>query len=156
MPVETLKKFLDEHDVKYVTTRHSKAFTAQEVADSAHIPGREMAKTVIVHIDGKLAMLVLPAPAMVDLEVLRDVTGARSVELATEKEFGGRFSNCELGAMPPFGNLWDMPVFVDASLRERDRIAFNAGSHTELIQLGYADFERLVNPTVLEFATQRA
>jgi Ala-tRNA(Pro) deacylase len=156
MPVAKLTAFLDEHHVKYVTIRHSRAFTAQEVADSAHIPGKEMAKTVIVRMDGRLAMVVLSAPDMIDLDGLRAATGAGSVVLASEKEFSALFPNCEVGAMPPFGNLWDMPVFVDQRLREDERIAFNAGSHTELVQLAYSDFERLVEPTVLEFAETRA
>lgn len=155
MPVEKLRKFLDEHHVKYVTMKHSRAFTAQEVADSAHIPGREMAKTVIVKLDGRMAMVVLPAPEMISLEDLRGATGASDVVLATEQEFAGLFPNCETGAMPPFGNLWDLPVFVDQHLREDEQIAFNAGTHTELVQMAYADFERLVNPTVLEFAHAR-
>ena len=156
MPMEKLRAFLDEHHVKYVTISHSQAFTAQEIADSADIPGREMAKTVIVRIDGRMAMVVLPAPDMVDLTGLKAATGAKTLELAHEDEFAGLFPTCEVGAMPPFGNLWDMPVFVDQSLREHERIAFNAGSHTELVQLAYADFERLVNPAVLEFARERS
>lgn len=155
MPVARLKKFLDEQHVKYTTIQHSRAFTAQEVANSAHIPGKELAKTVMVKVDGRMAMVVLPAPEWIDLDGLRAATGAQKVELATEKEFSGLFPNCEVGAMPPFGNLWDMPVFVDQHLREDERIAFNAGSHTELVQLAYADFERLVQPTILEFAEAR-
>jgi len=155
MPVEKLKKFLDDHNVKYVTIRHSRAYTAQEVADSAHIPGREMAKTVMVKLDGRMAMVVLPAPDMISIEELRAATGAHEVELATEKEFAGLFPTCDVGAMPPFGNLWDLPVFVDQRLREDERIAFNAGSHTELVQLAYSDFERLVKPTIMEFAETR-
>lgn len=155
MPVEKLRKFLDDQHVKYVTIKHSRAFTAQEVADSAQIPGREMAKTVMVKMDGRMAMVVLQAPEMINLEGLRAATGASDVVLATEQEFAGLFPKCETGAMPPFGNLWDMPVFVDQHLREDEQIAFNAGTHTELVQMAYADFERLVNPTVLEFAHAR-
>jgi len=156
MAVEKLRAFLDEQHVKYVSIKHSRAFTAQEVADSAHIPGREIAKTVIVRVDGQLAMVVLPAPERIDLDGLRAATGAAAVELASEKEFASVFPNCEVGAMPPFGNLWNMPVFADRRLREDERIAFNAGSHTELIQLAYADFERLVQPTVLDFVREHA
>jgi Ala-tRNA(Pro) deacylase len=155
MALEKLTKFLDENHVKYVAIRHSQAFTAQEVADSAHIPGKEMAKTVMVKLDGRMAMVVLPAPDKINTEDLRAGTGAHLVELAAEKEFAGLFPNCEVGAMPPFGNLWGLPVFVDGRLREDERIAFNAGSHTELIQLAWADFERLVRPTVMEFAEAR-
>lgn len=148
MPVDRLKAFLDENDVKYVTISHSEAFTAQEVAAAAHVPGKEMAKTVMVKIGDELAMVVLPAPDQVDIERLRQVTGTPDLELASEDEFSRRFPGCEVGAMPPFGNLWDMNVFVDERLRENEKIAFNAGSHTELVKLPYGDYERLVEPVV--------
>ena len=151
MPVQKLRKFLDEHDVKYVTISHSPSFTAQEIAASAHIPGQELAKTVIVKIDGEMAMAVLPASFLVDFEVLKEAVGARSVELATESEFRDTFPGCELGAMPPFGNLYDMDVYVANDLAEDEEIAFNAGSHTQLIRMAYRDFERLVEPEVAKF-----
>ena len=156
MPVQKLKQFLEENRVKFVSITHSRAFTAQEVAASAHIPGREVAKTVIVSLDGTRAMVVLPAPDMVSLERLKRATGATDVRLATEAEFKDLFPSCEVGAMPPFGNLWDMDVFVDQRLREDELIAFNAGSHVELLQLAYSDFERLVGPTVLQLSTRAA
>ena len=149
MPVTRLKEFLDRENVKYVTIGHSPAFTAQEIAERAHIPGRELAKTVMVKIDGELAMIVVPASDHVKLAHLKEALGADEVELAGEYEFKERFPDCETGAMPPFGNLYDMKVFVSAPLREDDEIAFNAGSHSELIRMSYADFERLVNPTPL-------
>ncbi|NLX03913.1 MAG: YbaK/EbsC family protein [Phycisphaerae bacterium] len=149
MPVRKLKEFLDEHDVRYVSVSHSPAYTAQEIAASAHIPGREVAKTVMVKIDGQLAMVVLPATRQVDFSLLKDVTGAQNVELADEQEFKDAFPQCEPGAMPPFGNLWDVKVFVMDDLAEDEEISFNAGSHTELIRIRYDDFERLVNPVVL-------
>lgn len=152
MPIERLKKFLDENGVKFVTTSHSQAFTAQEVAAAAHVPGKELAKTVMVKLDGDLAMVVLPATKRVDVERLKGVTGARDVGLAAEDEFSGLFPNCEPGAMPPFGNLWDLTVFVDEHLREDEQIAFNAGTHTELMKLSYSDFERLVSPVVARLA----
>lgn len=148
MPVEKLKQFLDEHKVKYVSIRHSPAFTAQEIAASAHIPGKEVAKTVVVKIDDELAMVVLPASYRVDLDRVREAAEATKVGLAGEAEFKGRFPDCELGAMPPFGNLYGMKVYAAKSLSEDDEIAFNAGSHIELIRLKYADFERLVKPTL--------
>lgn len=148
MPVQKLTGFLDENDVKYVTIAHSQAFTAQEVAASAHVPGKELAKTVMVKLDGTMAMAVVPAPSQVDLESLREVAGVAEAELAEEDEFRELFPDCEVGAMPPFGNLWDMDVFVDESLREDEAVAFEAGSHTELVRLAYDDFERLVRPTV--------
>lgn len=154
MPVDRLRKYLEENHVKYVTMSHSPAFTAQEIAASAHVPGKEVAKTVMVKLDGKMAMVVLPAPDKVSAHRLRQVTGAKEVELASEKEFGDLFPKCEVGAMPPFGNLWNMATFADAHLREDEYIVFNAGSHTELVRLPYADFERLVQPTIAEISTR--
>ena len=149
MPDTRLKTFLDKEHVKYVSIGHSPAFTAQEIAATAHIPGKELAKTVIVKVDGELAMVVLPASEKIRMELLRKTLGARQVELADEDEFKNAFPDCETGAMPPFGNLYGMNVFVSQALREDDEIAFNAGSHSELIRLPYADYERLVHPTPL-------
>jgi Ala-tRNA(Pro) deacylase len=151
MPVNTLTKFLDDNKVKYVTIRHSIAYTAQQIAESAHIPGDEIAKTVMVKLDDSLAMAVLRATDKVDLDLLRGAAGAAKAELATEDQFQGMFPGVEPGAMPPFGNLYGMAVYVDEGLTRDLRIAFNAGTHSELIQLDYADFERLVRPTVANF-----
>ncbi len=156
MPGPKLKQFLDENQVRYVSIRHSPAFTAQETAASAHIPGRELAKTVMVKIDGKMAMAVLAAPKRLDLESLRRAADANSVTLAGEKEFSSEFPDCEPGAMPPLGNLYGLKVYVDESLTEDRQIAFNAGSHAELIQMDYHQFERLVQPVVTNFSTQKA
>lgn len=153
MPVEKLRRFLEDNHVKFVTISHSPAFTAQEIASTVHLPGKELAKTVMVKLDGKLAMAVLPAPDKLSAKRLREVTGAEEVELASEEDFARVFPNCEVGAMPPFGNLWDMPVLVDRKLREDEEIAFNAGSHTELVKLDYADFERLVEPVIADLST---
>jgi Ala-tRNA(Pro) deacylase len=152
MPVNELKSFLDSRKTKYVTISHSLAYTAQEIAASAHIHGRDLAKTVIVTIDGEMAMAVLPASRKLDLKRLQKAAGARKVELAEEKEFQDRFPGCALGAMPPFGNLYDMPVYMDESLTEDERIAFNACSHTELIQMEYGDFQNLVKPKIVSLA----
>ncbi|GMV07967.1 MAG: hypothetical protein AMXMBFR53_42420 [Gemmatimonadota bacterium] len=154
MPVDRLRQYLEENHVKYVTMSHSPAFTAQEIAASAHVPGKELAKTVMVKLDGKMAMVVLPAPDKVSANRLKELSGAKEVELASEREFADLFPKCEVGAMPPFGNLWDMPTFADSHLREDEYIAFNAGTHTELVRLSYADFERLVRPTVAEISTR--
>jgi Ala-tRNA(Pro) deacylase len=153
MPVQKLKEFLDSQKVKYVTIYHSPAFTAQEIAASAHVPGKELAKTVMVKIDGRMAMAVLPASFRIDMDMLRQATGAASLELAGEKEFKDMFPACEIGAMPPFGNLYGMDVYVSEALTEDEEIAFNAGSHTELVRLAFADFARLVNPKVVQLAT---
>lgn len=152
MPIEKLKTFLDREGIKYVIITHSRAYTAQEAAASAHIPGRELAKTVMVKLDGLMAMAVLPASYHVNLEHLAEVAGAKKVSLASEHEFAGLFPDCDTGAMPPFGNLYGMDVYVAESLTEDDEIAFAAGSHTELIRMAYADFERLVKPKVLAFS----
>ncbi len=152
MPINTLTRFLDENKVEYVTIRHSPAYTAQKIAAAAHIPGREVAKTVMVNMDGKMAMAVLRATDQVDLDLLRSAANAKSVTLATEDDFRDAFQGVELGAMPPFGNLYGMQVFTDEALTKDAQIAFNAGSHTELLQLDYADFERLAKPKVANFS----
>ena len=149
MPAQQLKSFLDSNHVKYKTITHSPEYTAQEVAASAHIPGKELAKTVIVKVDGEFAMAVLPATTHLSLSRLRTAAGAGDAEIASEDEFEKLFPDCELGAMPPFGNLYDMGVFVAEELTEDDEIAFNAGSHTELLQLAYSDFDKLVHPKVV-------
>jgi len=151
MPVRKLRQFLDENEIKYVAISHSPAFTAQEIAASAHIPGKELAKIVMVKLDDELALAVLPASYRIDFDQLRDASGATDVALAEESDFRDRFPGCELGAMPPFGNLYGMQTYVADKLTEDDEIAFNAGSHTELIRLAYADFERLARPRVLRF-----
>ena len=152
MPIKKLKKFLDDNNIKYISIKHSSAYTSQEIAASAHIPGKEIAKTVIIKIDGKMAMAVIPGSYKADLHLLRDMLEVNNVRLASEYEFVDKFPGCEIGAMPPFGNLYDMEVFVAGSLAEDEEIAFNAGSHTELIKLAYKDFERLVHPKVMEFS----
>ena len=152
MPVQKLREYLDSHQVKYVVISHSQAFTAPEIAASAHIPGRELAKTVVVKLDDRLAMAVLPSSQQVDFDLLRAVAHVRGAALATEKEFKDRFPECEVGAMPPFGNLYGMDVYVADELTKDEEIAFNAGSHTELVRLAYRDFARLVRPQVVHFA----
>lgn len=148
MPIRRLREFLDSHDIKYFVVSHSPAYTAQEVAASAHVPGKELAKTVMVTIEGKLAMAVLPASKQLDLERFRSIAGTRDAGLAGEQEFAFLFPECETGAMPPFGNLYGLDVYVAEELEEDDDIAFNAGSHTELVRLAYRDFKKLVNPVV--------
>jgi Ala-tRNA(Pro) deacylase len=149
MIANKVRAFLDLNEVKYVTVQHSAAYTAQEIAASAHIPGREVAKTVVVSIDDKLAMVVIPASNRVSPAALERVVGSASVRLARESEFAGRFADCELGAMPPLGNLYGMDVYVDPDLAKDEMIAFNAGTHTDLVVMRYADFERVVKPKVL-------
>jgi len=152
MPVQRLKAFLDENGIKHVAIQHSPSFTAQEVAASAHIPGKALAKTVMVKVDDKMAMAVVPASHRIDFDRLREVAGASQVELATEDEFKGFFPACDVGAMPPFGNLYDMAVYAAEALAEDEEIAFSAGSHAELIRLSYADYRRLVSPATGTFS----
>jgi len=150
MPMTKLEEFLNKNGVAHQVIPHPLAFTATSVAGAAHIRGKEMAKTVVVNLDGHLAMAVVPADRKVDLERLRQATGAVSAELADEREFSGDFPGCEPGAMPPFGNLFGMPVYVEPHLAADVEIAFNAGSHTELIRMAYKDFERLTHPRLVD------
>ncbi len=149
MSTHQLTTYLDSQHIDYTLISHSPTFTAQETAQSAHIPGREVAKTVIVLIDGVPAMVVEPATAHVHLGKLKSLIGAETVSLADERDFDELFPDCERGAMSPFGNLRDMRVYVDESLTQDEQIAFNADSHTEMIKLAYRDFEALVQPEVL-------
>lgn len=151
MSLQHLRALLDQNQVKYLTITHSPAHTAQEIAEAAHVPGKEMAKTVMVKIDGEMAMVVLPATMKVDFARLLEATGAQTVELANEREFADLFPGCALGSMPPFGNLFGLRTFVAEELTEDEEIAFNAGSPTEVITLAYRDYARLVQPHVLPF-----
>jgi Ala-tRNA(Pro) deacylase len=152
MPSKKLKSFLDENKIKYVSIKHSSAYTAQEIAAIAHIPGKDLAKTVIIKIDGKMAMAVLPASYKVSFDNLKDTLGVKEVRLAYEQEFIDKFPDCEVGAMPPFGNIYGMDVFVAESLAEDEEIAFNACNHTELIKMSFSDFEKLVKPKRIKFS----
>jgi len=150
MPVKQLKDFLNKENVKYVCISHSPAYTAQQTAESAHISGDALAKVVLVKIDGDMAMIVTPASSQVKLAAFKETVGANDVELASESEFSGKFPGCDVGAMPPFGNLFGMKTYVVDGLANNDQIIFNAGSHLELVQLAYADFERLVKPEAIK------
>ena len=146
MILQRLKVFLDSHQIKFVVITHSAAYTALEVAAVARIPGKEIAKTVVVNVDGKMMLVVLPASHMVDIHSLRTFIGATHIELADEYKFKNLFPECEVGAMPPFGNLFNMDVVVSETLAEDEMIAFNAGSHKELVRMTYRDFIQLVQP----------
>lgn len=149
-----LMEFLDKHKTRYEVISHSLAYTAQEIAASAHIPGKKLAKTVIVRIDGNTSMAVLPASYKIDFKLLKKAVGASKLELLREEEFKDMFPDCDVGAMPPFGNLYDLQVLVAESLAEEEEIAFNASSHTELIRMAYKDYERLVKPKVMKFSSK--
>jgi len=152
MPTQKIKEFLDSNRIKYRTITHSRAYTAQEIAAAAHVPGDRLAKTVIVKIDGEMAMAVLPASHHLVADALKTTANANELEIASEDEFAARFPECEPGAMPPFGNLYGMPVWVAEALAASDRIAFNSGTHSEAIELAYSDFERLVQPRTGAFS----
>ena len=155
MALTALTEYLDHQNIPYTVITHSPAYTAQGIAGLTHISGKELAKTVMVKVDEKLAMAVLPANFHVDLAALRRVLKAKTVMLAAEEEFADRFAECETGAMPPFGNLFGLPVFADENLSRDKEIAFNAGTHRELIRMGWDDFKKLAEPMVVRFAAGR-
>ena len=154
MPVRKVRALLDAENVKYVTVSHSVAYTAQEIAASAHIKGKALAKTVILKIDGKITMAVLPANYKIDFDLIKEAFGSKDVRLSNEQEFKDKFPGCEVGAMPPFGNLYDVETFVAASLIDDNEIAFNAGTHTELMKMQYKDYKNLVKPKVIRFSSK--
>jgi Ala-tRNA(Pro) deacylase len=147
-------EFLDKSGVHYELTGHKPAFSAQRMAAAEHEPGRYVAKPVIVQADGKYLMCVLAASGKVDVAALKKQLGAKSVELAKEQEMGKLFADCELGAEPPFGNLYDLPTVMDKSLEKDDHILFQAGSHEKAVRMNMGDYLRLVKPRVLEFSYQ--
>lgn len=150
MPLNKLREFLDSHNIRYLILSHSLAYTAQGIAALTHISGKELAKTVIVKIDGNLAMAVVPASCHVDLSLLKRAVGAKAVELASEMEFKDKFPDCEAGAMPPFGNLYGMAVYVDESLTSLKEITFNAGTHRDLMRMDWGDLARLAQPRIVQ------
>jgi Ala-tRNA(Pro) deacylase len=148
----SISDYLKRHGVSFSVVEHSVAYTAQEEAAATHVSGREWAKAVVCMTDDHPTLVVLPADHIVDLDRLREACGAKSVRLASEAEFRPLYSDCEVGAMPPFGPLYKQPVVVDRSLTSDPEILFNAGSHREAIRMKYRDFEELVKPTVADFA----
>ena len=150
-----LKEYLDDRGVAYKHRVHPAAYTSQEIAAAAHIPGKELAKTVIVKADDQLVMAVLPAKYTIDFEALQKEIESKTLRLATEEEFRNSFPTCDVGAMPPFGNIFGVPLYCDTALEEDDEIEFNAGSHQDTIRMKFADFKRLVNPRLINFAWQR-
>jgi Ala-tRNA(Pro) deacylase len=150
-----LEQYLGANEASYKVQHHAEAFTALEVAEREHIPGFLLAKVVMAFADGELVMLVLPATYNVDLAKVATALAVGSVRLAHEDEFAHVFPDCEVGAMPPFGNLYSVPVYVDRSLTEDETIVFQAGTHTDTMSMKYADYDLLVQPTVAEFAVPR-
>jgi Ala-tRNA(Pro) deacylase len=151
---QRLEKYLREEGVSFDTMIHSVAYTAQEVAAVQHTPGGQLAKVVLADADGRLVMLVLPASCRVNFPKLKSVLEAKKVRLAREEEFAGTFTDCEVGAMPPFGNLYTLPVYVDGSLVEVPEIVFKVGSHTTSMTIAFADYKRLADPTIADFAVR--
>lgn len=149
MPIpREIKVFLDSHHVDYEHLTHAQVFTTPEVAETQHVSGKEVAKTVMVMADHQLVMAVVPANPRLDVEKLGQLLGASSVRLAEEEEFEKVFPGCEPGAMPPFGNLYQLPVWLDVSFTEQPEILLNAGTHTDSLRMRYQDFERLVEPSI--------
>jgi Ala-tRNA(Pro) deacylase len=147
---ERLESYLREHKVPFTVVKHAEAFTAQEVAAAQHVSGHHVAKVVMVWADRSLTMLVLPASGRVNLRRATELLGAKKLRLASEAEFVERFPDCQVGAMPPFGNLYDLPVWVDGALADQERIVFRVGTYTETMSLRYSDFAQLVQPKVGE------
>jgi Ala-tRNA(Pro) deacylase len=145
-----LKELLDAGKVVYEHRVHPTVYTAAATAESVHIPGNEMAKTVIVNADGLLRLAVIPANRMVDLRHLKFITRSENIRIANEREFRNEFPTCEVGAMPPFGSIFGMPVYCDVQLEHNEFIEFNAGTHHDTIRLAFRDFRRLENPTMTD------
>jgi len=151
--VKRLREFLDANGVKYEVTPHQVAYTSQEIAAASHISGKAIAKVVMVRRGEALVMTVLPAACKVGMDRLERILGASRITIAREQEFAGLFPDCDTGAMPPFGNLYGVEVYVDEELPNHPQIAFQAGNHHELVTMTYADFARLVQPKVAEFCS---
>lgn len=146
-----IKEYLRENDVKFRIATHLPQYTAQEVAAANHVPGRMLAKVVIVRVGPRFVMTVTPAPRVVDVDKLKQLFGTEDVRLAEEHEMPQLFPDCELGAEPPFGNLYDMETLIDRQLTLQDEIVFQSGTHRETLRISYADYERLAQPRVAEF-----
>lgn len=152
MVAPRLHTLLDERHAPYQTLVHDRTLTAHETAAAAHVGQQQFAKIVMLKVDGKLAMMVMPAAYRIDLKQLSRALGGQPVELATELEFKDAFPDCEVGAMPPFGHLYGLPVYVDSRLAQQPEIAFNAGTHLEALRMPYAEFEKLAQPELLWLA----
>jgi len=156
MPIlKKLKQVLDEANVSYEVYNHSLAYTAQEVATAQHLSAKEVAKVVVLKVDGNLVMGVIAANHKVNLSTVKASLGAKDVRLASEDEFSSCFPECEIGAMPPFGNLFGLPVFVDPALEKDEYIYFNAGNHLQTVRLKYQEFARLVKPRTARLVEEK-
>lgn len=149
---EKVSDYLSDNAVSYSHKTHRVAYTSQEIAAVDHIPGRELAKTVVLKADGRLVMTVLPGDHVINMEALKNGIGAKSLALASEGEFIRHFPSCEAGAMPPFGKLFGLPLYCDRALAGELEIEFNAGTHTDTIRMSFSEFERLEAPEILDFS----
>jgi Ala-tRNA(Pro) deacylase len=157
MPVSSqLRTFLETNHADYTVSMHSKAFTAREVAAAEHLPAREVAKVVVVFGDGEYHMIVVPANKLVDFQEVRHSLGLSQARLATEEELAKLFPDCELGAMPPVGALYSLPLYLDSALLDEDTIAFNAGTHRDVIHMRTEDYCRLTQPSIVSLAREAA
>jgi len=153
MPIcERLKNFLDSNGVKYITVVHSTAFTSQEIAASVHVKGKEFAKCVIVKSGTKFFMLVIPSDHRINFEKAKEALNVEDLKLASEDEFRSLFPDCELGAMPPFGNLYGVPVYAEEKIKLNDEISFNGGTHNDVVKMKTSDYIRLVNPVFVQIS----
>jgi len=151
-----IKQYLFHNFVSYSHKTHAVAYTSQEIAQTEHVPGEEFAKTVVLDADGRLILSVLPADHVINLEILKKQIGCSQLSLASEMEFSQKFPSCELGAMPPFGRLFEIPLYCDSALAKQAEIEFNAGSHADTIRMTYAGFVKLENPVVFRFSEKRS
>ncbi len=156
MPISTkLRNYLDDNNVKYITITHSKAYTAQEIAAAIHCPGKELAKSIMVKVNDQFVMIVLSASEKIDFDLLKKLFNQETVELATESEFKSLFPECEIGAMPVFGNIYGVDVYATENIAKDEEIFFNAGSHTIAIKLDTKYFLELVQPQIVKVALTR-
>jgi Ala-tRNA(Pro) deacylase len=156
MPISTkLKEYLDRQGVRFEHHVHPTAYTAQETASSMHLPGRDIAKTVVIEADGALLLAIVPANQKVDLHHLKFITRAANIRIADEREFSEAFPSCEPGAVPPFGNLFGFSAYCDTQLEQDDTIEFNAGSHTDTLRMAFDDFKKLARPTMIDLVEHR-
>lgn len=150
MPSQKLQEYLNQNQVKYTSIAHPIAYSTREISHLCHVPEHQLAKTVMLNVGHKMVMVVLPARYILDFDMLKKSLHENEVSLASESDFNKVFADCELGAMPPFGNLYNIDVYVEKSLANNREIVFNAGTHTEVIKLQYSDFVKLVNPKIIK------
>ncbi len=146
-----LKDYLDSQKIQYEVLTHPEAYTAPEIAHALHVSGKMLAKVVMIKAGDRFVMAALPSNWRVDFKRLKEILGTPHVRLASEEEFKGLFPDCQVGTMPPFGNLYGLAVYVDRALAEDPEIVFQAGTHYEAVKMRYQDFDNLVHPTVAEF-----